>query len=93
MIFTRHTYLANTGNLCQLVYTKGNPMNIFVTDPTMGVQDIPDWHIVKMPLETCQMLSIVASEKWGHGFGTLPKNDGTPYSQKGALEIIPPSGR
>ena len=26
-----------------------------------------------MPLETCQMLAIVCSDKWGHGFGTLPK--------------------
>ena len=32
-----------------------------------------------MPLETCQMLSIVCSEKWGHGFGTLPRQDGQPY--------------
>lgn len=32
-----------------------------------------------MPLETCQMLSIIASEKWGHGYGVLPRKDGTPY--------------
>ena len=32
-----------------------------------------------MPLETCQMLSIVASKKWGHGYCELPKLDGTPY--------------
>ena len=32
-----------------------------------------------MPLECCQMLSVIASEKWGHGYGTLPKADGTPY--------------
>ena len=25
------------------------------------------------------MLSIVASEKWGHGYGHLPRKDGTPY--------------
>ena len=25
------------------------------------------------------MLSIVASEKWGHGYGDLPRKDGTPY--------------
>ena len=50
-------------------------MNIFVTDLTQydKAQVLPDKHIVKMPLETCQMLSIVASDKWGHGFGTLPK--------------------
>ena len=52
-------------------------MNIFVTDPdpVVSAQCLPDKHVVKMPLETCQMLSIVASEKWGHGFGTLPKKD------------------
>ena len=50
-------------------------MNIFVTDPSAvkSAQVLPDKHIVKMPLETCQMLAIVASKKWGHGFGTLPK--------------------
>ena len=67
-------------------------MNIFVTDPNPRVcaQALPDKHIVKMPLETCQMLSIVASEKWGHGFGTLPKIDGTPYStEKGAFRRHP----
>ena len=57
-------------------------MNIFVTDPDPVVcaRVLPDKHIVKMPLECCQMLSIVASDKWGHGFGTLPKADGTPYA-------------
>ena len=56
-------------------------MNIFVTSesPTVSAQVLPDKHIVKMPLECCQMLSIVASEKWGHGYGTIPKADGTPY--------------
>ena len=55
-------------------------MNIFVTDlcPIKSAQVLPDKHIVKMPLETCQMLSIVASTKWGRGFGDLPKLDGTP---------------
>jgi len=32
-----------------------------------------------MPLECCQMLSIVASANWGHDYGTLPRQDGTPY--------------
>ena len=67
-------------------------MNIFVTDPDpyISAQCLPDKHIVKMPLETCQMLSIVASEKWGHGFGTLPKLDGTPYkTEKGAFRNHP----
>ena len=63
-------------------------MNIFVTSPFPAESAIclPDKHIVKMPLECCQMLSIVASEKWGHGYGTLPKVDGTPYkTEKGAV--------
>ena len=67
-------------------------MNIFVTDPspTVSAQCLPDKHVVKMPLETCQMLSIVASDKWGHGFGTLPKLDGTPYkTEKGAFRNHP----
>ena len=67
-------------------------MNIFVTspDPVASAQALPDKHIVKMPLETCQMLSIVGSEKWGHGFGTLPKKDGTPYAtDKGACRNHP----
>ena len=53
-------------------------MNIFVTDPSpyKSAVVLPDKHIVKMPLETCQTEgthsdSIVCSDKWGHGFGTL----------------------
>ena len=40
-------------------------MNIFVTDPdpAKSAQSLPDKHIVKMPLESCQMLAIVASTK------------------------------
>ena len=67
-------------------------MNIFVTDPDpiASAQVLPDKHIVKMPLETCQMLSIVGSSKWGHGFGSLPKKDGTPYAtEKGAFRNHP----
>ncbi len=67
-------------------------MNIFVTSPWPAESAIclPDKHIVKMPLECCQMLSIVASDKWGHGYGTLPKADGTPYkTEKGAFRNHP----
>ena len=67
-------------------------MNIFVTDPDPYKSAIclPDKHIVKMPLECCQMLSIVASDKWGRGYGTLPKADGTPYStEKGSFRKHP----
>ena len=50
-------------------------MNIFVTDPApvKCAQVLPDKHVVKMPLETCQMLAIVCSKKWGHNFGVLHK--------------------
>ena len=67
-------------------------MNIFATDfsPYKSAVVLPDKHIVKMPLETCQMLAIVCSDKWGHGFGTIPKADGTPYAtEKGAFRNHP----
>jgi len=36
------------------------------------------------------MLSVVASDKWGYGYGTLPKADGTPYKTgKGAFRNHP----
>ena len=52
----------------------------FVTDPDpiQSAQNLPDKHIVKMPLETCQMLSIIYSD-WYYGVGKLYKSDGTPY--------------
>ena len=55
-------------------------MNIFVTDhcPIQSASNLPDKHIVKMPLETCQMLSIIYSD-WYYGVGKLYKSDGTPY--------------
>ena len=58
-------------------------MNIFVTDPCpiQSARNLPDKHIVKMPLETCQMLSIIYSD-WYYGIGQLHKVDGTPYATK-----------
>ena len=55
-------------------------MNIFVTDscPIQSARNLPDKHIVKMPLETCQMLAIIFSD-WYYGVGKLYKQDGTPY--------------
>ena len=55
-------------------------MNIFVTNrcPIQSARNLPDKHIVKMPLETCQMLSIIYSD-WYYGVGKLYKQDGTPY--------------
>ena len=67
-------------------------MNIFVTDPdpVKSAQVLPDKHIVKMPLETCQMLSIVCSEEWGHNYGKIYRNDGQPYqTAKGAFRNHP----
>ena len=58
-------------------------MNIFVTNqcPIQSARNLPDKHIVKMPLETCQMLSIIYSD-WYYGIGQLHKVDGTPYATK-----------
>ena len=67
-------------------------MNIFATDPSpyKSAQVLPDKHVVKMPLETCQMLSIVCSDKWGHGYGQLHKKDGSIYNtDKGAFRNHP----
>tara|TARA_B100000927_G_scaffold197090_1_gene159260 strand:- start:1443 stop:1958 length:516 start_codon:yes stop_codon:yes gene_type:complete len=67
-------------------------MNIFVTDPSpyLSAQVLPDKHIVKMPLETCQMLSIVCSDKWGHGYGNIHRINGEPYkTEKGAFRNHP----
>ena len=68
-------------------------MNIFVTDPdpNKSAQVLPDKHVVKMPLETCQMLAVVYS-KWYFNWGNdlLPKKDGTPYNtEKGAFRGHP----
>ena len=66
-------------------------MNIFVTDhcPIQSARNLPDKHIVKMPLETCQMLAIIYSD-WYYGVGKLLKQDGTPYrTQHGAFRNHP----
>ena len=56
-------------------------MNIFVTDrcPIQSAQNLPDKHVVKMPLETCQMLSIIYSD-WYYGVGKIHRTNGTPYA-------------
>ena len=68
-------------------------MNIFVTDPCphKSAEVLPDKHIVKMPLETCQMLAVVYS-KWYFNWGDelLHKKDGSPYNtKKGAFRGHP----
>ena len=56
-------------------------MNIFACheSPFQAAMALPDRHIVKMPLETAQMLA-VAFGQHGLGLGTLRKADGTPYA-------------
>jgi hypothetical protein len=58
-------------------------MNIFVVDqcPKKSAEQLPDKHIVKMPLETCQMVSVIYSD-WYYNWGTINKVDGNPYSTK-----------
>ena len=68
-------------------------MNVFVTEqcPYKSAEVLPDKHIVKMPLETCQMLAVVYS-KWYFNWGDdlLPKKDGSPYNtKKGAFRGHP----
>jgi hypothetical protein len=66
-------------------------MNIFVTSPSphLSAQVLPDKHIVKMPLECCQMLAIIYS-KWYYNWGPLPKKDGGYYATaKGAFRNHP----
>ena len=66
-------------------------MNIFVTDPSpsASARVLPDKHIVKMPLECCQMLAIIYS-KWYYEWGEIHKIDGTPYAtKKGAFRNHP----
>lgn len=66
-------------------------MNIFVVDedPINAAKQLPDKHVVKMALETCQMLSIIYSP-WYHNWGYIHKADGTPYAtEKGAFRNHP----
>ena len=66
-------------------------MNIFVTDfcPLQSAANLPDKHICKMPLETCQMLSIIYSD-WYYGVGKLHRANGMPYATaRGAFRNHP----
>ena len=56
-------------------------MNIFVThnSPTISARNLPDKHVVKMPLECCQMLSVIYSD-WYYGVGKLHRTNGIPYA-------------
>ena len=66
-------------------------MNIFVThwDPHASARVLPDKHVVKMPLETTQMVSLLFSP-WYYDWGEVLKKDGTPYdTKKGAFRNHP----
>ena len=66
-------------------------MNIFVTDPDpiQSAVNLPDKHICKMPLETCQMLAIIYSD-WYYGVGKLHRANGIPYATaRGAFRNHP----
>ena len=63
-------------------------MNVFVTDPDpiKSAVNLPDKLIVKMPVESCQMMSIVLSD-WYPNYPNLPllKVNGNFYkTEKGA---------
>ena len=66
-------------------------MNIFVNDlcPVLSAVALPDKLVTKMPVETCQMVSVIFS-KWYYDWGYIPKKDGLPYStEKGAFRNHP----
>ena len=59
-------------------------MNLFAVDqhPVKAAECLPSKLIVKMPLETCQMLAVNMGPlyfDWGH----LTKKDGSPYGHRG----------
>lgn len=66
-------------------------VNIFATSksPFESAIVLPDKLVVKMPVETCQMISIIYS-KWYYDWGNVHKTDGTPYeTKKGAFRNHP----
>lgn len=66
-------------------------MNIFVVDenPVQAAKLLPDKHVVKMILESTQMLSVVFSSHYWN-IGPVYKVDGTPYkTERGAFKNHP----
>ena len=66
-------------------------MNIFAVhqDPVQAARMLPDRHVTKMILESCQMLSLVFSPHYWD-IGTVLKVDGTPFkTAKGAFKKHP----
>ena len=66
-------------------------MNIFAVDedPALAAFSLPDKYVVKMPVETTQIIALVFS-KWYHGYGVVLKSDNQPYNTtKGAFRNHP----
>ena len=66
-------------------------MNIFVVDkdPIIAARLLPDKHVTKMILESCQMLSVIFSPHYWN-IGEVLKKDGTPFNTvKGAFKNHP----
>lgn len=66
-------------------------MNIFVVDksPVKSAQLLPDRHVTKMIVETCQLLAVIYSP-WYYNWGEISKKDGTPYkTAKGSFRNHP----
>ena len=66
-------------------------MNIFAVnpDPITSARELPDRHVTKMILESCQMLSLVFSPHYWD-IGEVLKVDGTPFkTAKGAFKKHP----
>lgn len=59
-------------------------MNLFVVDynPARAAECLPSKLVVKMPLETCQMLAVNMGPLY-LDWGTIRKKDGSPYGHKG----------
>jgi len=59
-------------------------MNLFVVDrdPVKAAQCLPSKLVVKMPLETCQMLAVNMGPLY-LGWGPIRRKDGLPYGHKG----------
>ena len=66
-------------------------MNIFAVDedPALAAFSLPDKYIVKMPVETTQMIALVFS-RWHWNVGPVLKADNKPYNTtKGAFRNHP----
>jgi hypothetical protein len=59
-------------------------LNLFACDwnPAVAAQALPSKLVVKMPLETCQMLAANLGPL-GLGWGSIRKKDGSPYGHRG----------